>query len=189
MLQNQPPQVCQPEKLYKIKPPRTQARDNSPADITKSTIPASRYSLYKVIGTLSTWLSTITKSTTPRPQTRYKISIVKPGLEKTNDFVMIRRDLIEMIRYDTIRLTALTLRHHVSFLIFLFFMFSQCPADHLHEPTPPSHASNCKRSTDRLNMIEQSLEHLGTNLDHGWWGSRTCHQKKTKQRKANASHH
>ena len=101
---------------------------------------------------------------------------------------MIWHDLIDTIRYDTIRLTALTLRHHVSFLIF-FFIFSQCPADHLHEPTPTSHATNCKRSTDRLNMIEQSLEHLGTNLDHGCWGSRTCHQKKNKQRNANASHH
>ena len=114
MPQNQPPQVRQSEKLYKIKPPRTQARDNSQADITKSTTPVSKYSLYKIIGTLLTWLSTITKSTTPRPQTRYKISIVKPGLKKTNDFVMIqRRDIIETIRYDTnrydtIRLTALT---------------------------------------------------------------------------------
>ena len=103
MPQNQPPQVRQSEKLYKIKPPRTQARDNSQADITKSTTPVSKYSLYKIIGTLLTWLSTITKSTTPRPQTRYKISIIKPGLGKTNDFVMIqRRDIIETIRYDTI---------------------------------------------------------------------------------------
>ena len=123
MPQNQPPQVRQSEKLYKIKPPRTQARDNSQADITKSTTPVSKYSLYKIIGTLLTWLSTITKSTTPRPQTRYKISIVKPGLEKTNDFVMIRRDLIEMIRYDTIRFVSQLSLFVITFP-FLSFFFS-----------------------------------------------------------------
>ena len=92
--QNQPPRARQSEKLYKIKPPRTQARDNSPADITKSTVPVSRYSHYKIICTLSTWLSAITKSTSLRSQTRYKISIIQPGLEKTNDFVMLRCNFI-----------------------------------------------------------------------------------------------
>ena len=55
----------------------------------------------------------------PEVSKRIHILISQTWIRKANDFVMVRRHQDSSSRYDP-----------------FFSTFSQCPTDHLHEPTP-----------------------------------------------------